>query len=155
MNDLEVEPRTILKTAAVLVLNVEMEALTIWSNTYGGVTLPGGKVEPEDPSVPHAAVRELDEEACLVAQLGDLRLLHKERVKFRLRGGVLAPEREVHLFYARRVAGRARSTAADRPLDWAGYTKLIAKAPAFYADFYQRALPPSTGFTWLEPTEGA
>ena len=153
--DLDVEPRTILKTAAVLVLNAELEALTLWSNTYGGCTLPGCKVEPEDPSVTHAAVRELAEEACLVAQLGDLRLLHKERVRFRLRGGVLAPERDVYLYHARRVSGAARATASDRPLDWSDYNKLIAKAPAFYADFYQRALPASTGFAWLEPTEGA
>jgi 8-oxo-dGTP pyrophosphatase MutT (NUDIX family) len=150
----EVEPRTVLLSAAVLVLDAEHRALTLWSNTYGGVTLPGGKGEPEDPSPRHTAVRELAEETGLVVGIEALWLLYTAVVRFRLRDGSPAPARETHLFYAQRVTGRARSTAADRPLGWCDYSKLIAVAPAFYADFYKAALPPNRGFALFQPTEG-
>ncbi len=149
------EMRSVLASAYVLVLDRQMRALSLWSNTYGGFTLPGGKVEPEDPSPEHAAVRELMEETTLAVDVGVLRLVHKMPARFVLKGGAEGPTRTVHLFYARRVAGLARPTAGDRPLGWAPYDRMIATAPAFYADFLAASLPQSTGFAWLEPTEGA
>ncbi len=151
---MDLDLMTVMKTAAVLVLDQSYRALTLVTTTYGGITLPGGKMEPEDPTIEHAAIHELQEETGLIGEIGAFKLIHKQSVQFRLRDGSMGSMREVHLLHAVRVSGHARCTMSDRPIEWLDYTQLIARAPAFYADFYKAALPPGSGFAWLKPTEG-
>lgn len=145
---MSLEPRT------VLVLNARFEALTLHSNTYGAPTLPGGKGEPEDQSLEHRAIMELQEEVDLIGEIDGFRLLHHQKVMFRQKDGSYGPERDVYLLLALRVRGRVRQTMGDCPIAWLDYTQLCVRAPAFFADFYQRAMPPGFRFAFLEPTKG-
>jgi 8-oxo-dGTP pyrophosphatase MutT (NUDIX family) len=149
-----IDPKTTLGYVAVLVLNSRFQALTLYSNTYGAMTLPGGKVEPEDQSIEHRAISELQEEVDLIGEMGAFRLLYKQSILFQQKNGSYGPEREGRLLHALRVTGTVRQTMSDRPLEWLDYTQLIARAPAFFADFYKAALPPGSGFAFLEPTKG-
>lgn len=115
--------------------------LAVTNRRYGGIGLPGGKVnEGELPR--RAAIRELREETHLIVTHSDLTFLLKAT------SAAHEPFTEVHLFFARAVWGEPRDIEDGTRHRWVTMGELLDASP--FAAFYTQHLP--DGVHHLAPT---
>jgi 8-oxo-dGTP pyrophosphatase MutT (NUDIX family) len=135
-----------MKRAAVVLVTKRFHArepqiLAVTNRVYGGLGLPGGKVDEGEPPR-RAAMRELYEETRLIAVHSDLTFLLKAP---NVIGGDVC---EVHMFFARAVWGEPQDVERGTRHAWVTMSELLDVSP--FRDFYSAHLP--DGVHHLAPT---
>lgn len=119
----------------------EPQILAVTNRAFGGLGLPGGKVDDGEPPR-RAAMRELHEETRLIVVHSDLTFLLKAP-------NVIAGEVcEVHMFFARAVWGEPTDVERGTAHAWVTMSELLDVSP--FRDFYSQHLP--DGVHHLVPT---
>lgn len=119
----------------------EPQILAVTNRHYGGLGLPGGKVDEGEPPR-RAAMRELFEETRLIVVHSDLTFLLKAP------SAVVEPVTEVHLYFARAVWGEPQDMERGTAHAWVTMSELLDVSP--FRDFYTQHLP--DGVQHLVPT---
>lgn len=109
-----------------------LELLAVTNRGYGGITLPGGKVEADEDPIA-AAVREVREEVGLEIPRTGLTWLNS--------GRSARPEStyDVHVYFARIVKGVPTDVEFGTHHVWVPFDKLCQDSA--FADFYRRIFP--------------
>lgn len=141
-HDREPKPQAGLVLIVRKSLLMPREILVTTNRNYGQYTLPGGKLEPGDPTPRFTAIRELREETGVIAIDSDLSFLLSAV------NTVNGSDREVHVFFARATWGKPKNVEAGTEFAWFTFEKLLESS--VFAPFYKKYLP--DGVDHLIPT---
>lgn len=116
------------KEAAIVLVKYGPVVLVVTNRRYGGLGLPGGKVEGgELPEV--AGKREVEEETGLQVFTKDLVPVFRDYT-------VVEPDRMVHVFLARKISGSLQLNEKGTEPSFTTYLRLLQCSP-FEKDYRQ------------------